>query len=88
MIVGIAVVVSILAMIVATVQIVHYYNPNDYRLIKMASYKLHTFVAYTYFGMCINHKPNHPHSIRRTIDCYLGFDEEKEIFPVLKWNLC
>lgn len=54
---------AVMILVLALVHIFHYYNPFDYRLIKMASYKLHTFVAYTYFGMCTNHRPNHLHSI-------------------------
>lgn len=58
--VAMMVLVVALALELALVQIIHY----NYRLIEMASYTLHTFAVYTYFGMCTNHKPNHLHSIR------------------------
>lgn len=61
----VAMMVLALVLALALVQTIHYnYSPFDYRRIEMASYKLRTFVVYTYFGMCTNHKPNHLHSFR------------------------
>lgn len=57
----------------------YYYNPFDYRLIRMALYTLHTIVANTYSGMYTNHMSNQrPHSIHQYVNhCVSRREREK-----------